>query len=288
MVHDAVINSGIHDLVAANGAVPLPLDCSAGRRRRAGPALRALGRRRRDPARRRGRARPPATSSRCCCAPTAAAPTRWSSISSTTCSRTTRTPCSRATVTAAAAGYVTRVQAFLHAVRGYREARRVASPTPRRRASGAVPGAAPHAARALRAAGRRCRCAHNRDRTFVFGNIGGSGGRFAAAAMRGAGIDARFVGATSRGRPRPAAVRAVRARSACPTSSSGARWPTTSRRAGDTHGPGRLRVREHRPRLSGLPPQPVPGRAADPARAPRLRQAPSRWPTSACCSRTGR
>ncbi|HMK93300.1 MAG TPA: hypothetical protein VK576_09900, partial [Thermoleophilia bacterium] len=38
---------------------------------------------------------------------------------------------------------------------------------------------------------------NNRDRTFVFGNIGGSGGRFCAAAMRGAGLDARFVGATS-------------------------------------------------------------------------------------------
>ena len=37
----------------------------------------------------------------------------------------------------------------------------------------------------------------NRERTFLFGNIGGSGGRFAAAAMRGAGLDARSVGPTS-------------------------------------------------------------------------------------------
>ena len=68
---------------------------------------------------------------------------------------------------------------------------------------------------------------NNRERTFVFGNIGGSGGRFAAAAMRGAGIDARFVG-PPRPRPSTAGARAVRARNACPISSSGAPWPTTS------------------------------------------------------------
>ena len=38
------------------------------------------------------------------------------------------------------------------------------------------------------------------------------------------------------------------------------------------HRRGRPRVRQHRPRLSGLPGQPVPGRPADPARAPRLRR----------------
>ena len=79
--------------------------------------------------------------------------------------------------------------------------------TPARTAPGLPPAGSPRIAWSA-ASSRSRSLRNNRDRTFLFGNIGGSGGRFAAAAMRGAGLDARFVGITS-----PAAL--DRARQGC-------------------------------------------------------------------------
>jgi activator of 2-hydroxyglutaryl-CoA dehydratase/predicted nucleotide-binding protein (sugar kinase/HSP70/actin superfamily) len=96
------------------------------------------------------------------------------------------------------AGYVTRVQAFLHAVRDYQE---------QRAAGGAAGRAAPPRGRdRLRrydeplprslAAGGYAK--------YLFGHLGGSLGRHIAAAMRGRGMDADFVGP-----PDEAALRAA-------------------------------------------------------------------------------
>ena len=68
VIHDAVLDAGVHELVAANGAVPLPVDCYPLPRGRAGDAARALGERRPDAARhgrrRRRRRRVPAAARR--------------------------------------------------------------------------------------------------------------------------------------------------------------------------------------------------------------------------------
>ena len=76
VIHDAVLDAGIHELVAANGALPLPVDCYPTPEDVPGMRARALGQRRpgaaRHGRRRRRRRRVPA----CCSAPTAAGPTR--------------------------------------------------------------------------------------------------------------------------------------------------------------------------------------------------------------------
>ncbi len=100
VLHEPLLNPGIHDLVAANGAIPVPVDCfpvprdvpplarvhwaSAGRMLRASVAAARSG-----------------EASRCSSERTAAARTRSSSISSTTFSRSIRTRCWRRTGTAA-------------------------------------------------------------------------------------------------------------------------------------------------------------------------------------------
>ena len=129
------------------------------------------------------------------------------------------------------AGYVTRVQAFLHAVR--RTARRAAWRRPR-----------PRRVRSRRHALERCErpvglsLRSNRDAAtpLLFGHVGGSlrplcGRRHARRrprrALRGRDLD---------GGARQRSPGAAPARSACPTSSSGAASPASSRSEGDTLG----------------------------------------------------
>ena len=245
VVHDPVISSGIHDLVAGSGAVALPLDCYP--LDAATPALRTVhwaG---------AGETLRAALSAvadgdvfpllLCAygCGPNSLVEHLFDDLLSEYPHTVLETDGH-----GGSAGYVTRVQAFLHAVQGYREAHAAAGDAAsqtgpadaasKSAAEGAgargtgTDGAAARAAGTSRRAGtdaagfaagriaahRLERCEqpvavslrNNRDRTFVFGNIGGSGGRFAAAAMRGAGLDARFVGITS-----PAAL--DRARQGC-------------------------------------------------------------------------
>ncbi len=189
VVHDEVLNSGIHELVAENGAVPLPLDCLP-----AGddvPALRCVHWAGAGETLRAAVAAPdrgdvfPLLLCAYGCGPNSMVEHLFDDLLADYPHTVLESDGH-----GGSAGYVTRVQAFLHAVRGYRETRRIApgavAPSP----------VAPHVlARCERPVGLSLRT--NRDRTFVFGNIGGNGGRFAAAAMRGAGLDARFVGATS-------------------------------------------------------------------------------------------
>ena len=201
VIHDEVINSGIHDLIAANGAVPLPLDCypvaadvpalqcvhwaGAGETLRASVAAATAG----DIY--------PLLLCAYGCGPNSFVEHLFDDLMSDYPHTVLESDGH-----GGSAGYVTRVQAFLHAVHGYREAHRLAD--------GSDDGAS------VVAAHRLARCdqpfflslRNNRDRTFVISNIGGSGGRFAAAAMRGAGLDARHVGLSS-----PAALE--KARQAC-------------------------------------------------------------------------
>jgi predicted nucleotide-binding protein (sugar kinase/HSP70/actin superfamily) len=188
VVHDDVLNSGIHELVAENGAVPLPLDCLP-----AGgdvPALRCVHWAGAGETLRAAVAAPargdvfPLLLCAYGCGPNSMVEHLFDDLLADYPHTVLESDGH-----GGSAGYVTRVQAFLHAVRGYREAHRGAADAP-------PSPVAPHALeRCERPVGISLRS--NRDRTFVFGNIGGSGGRFAAAAMRGAGLDARFVGATS-------------------------------------------------------------------------------------------
>ena len=118
------------------------------------------------------------------------------------------------------AGYVTRVQAFLHSVRRWREtaadgAGAVVEPT-EDSDTGAVAAAAAGRAAAHDATGAGVqerlarldrRLPHSLDagyERFIFGHVGGGLGRHLAAAMRGAGLDASYVG-----EPDAAALRAA-------------------------------------------------------------------------------
>ena len=230
VVHDPVINSSIHDLVAANGAVALPLDCYP--IAAATPALRCVH---------WAGAGETLRAALCAaadgdvfplllcaygCGPNSLVEHLFDDLLSEYPHTVLETDGH-----GGSAGYVTRVQAFLHAVQGYREAHAAESDAARHaRADGENGGDAAECdaadagsdvdevgfAAGTVAAHRLERCEqpvavslrNNRERTFLFGNIGGSGGRFAAAAMRGAGLDARFVGITS-----PAAL--DRARQGC-------------------------------------------------------------------------
>jgi predicted nucleotide-binding protein (sugar kinase/HSP70/actin superfamily) len=104
------------------------------------------------------------------------------------------------------AGYVTRVQAYLHAVRDYREQRAGAD---------ALAGAGAGEARAIASAGAGARLARYDEplprslaatdyTKYLFGHVGGTLGRHIAAAMRGRGMDAEYVGP-----PDEAALRAA-------------------------------------------------------------------------------
>ena len=219
VIHDDVLDAGIHELVAANGAVPLPADCyplpedvpgmqrvhwaSAGQTLRTTAAGAADG----DVY--------PLLLGAYGCGPN-------SMIEHLFADLTEDWPHAvlESDGHGGKAGYVTRVQAFLHSVRRWRE-------TP---ADGASAVARPPEGADLRAgvaaasgrveahdamgAGMQARLArldrrlpHSLDAgydRFFFGHVGGGLGRHLAAAMRGAGFDASYVG-----EPDAAALRAA-------------------------------------------------------------------------------
>ncbi len=219
VIHDAVLDAGVHELVAANGALPLPVDCYPtpegvpGMQRvhwaSAGQALRATA------------------------AGAAAGDVYPLLLGAYGCGPNSMIEHLFADLTedwphavlesdghGGKAGYVTRVQAFLHSVRRWREtavdgAAAVAERPEDADVSAAAAAAAGRAAaQDATAAGMQARLArldrrlpHSLDAgydRFYFGHVGGGLGRHLAAAMRGAGYDASYVG-----EPDAAALRAA-------------------------------------------------------------------------------
>jgi len=182
VMHDPGLNAGIHDLVAANGAVALPVDCyplpggtpdlprvhwaSASASLRVTLAARAAG----DVF--------PLLLGAFGCGPNSFVEPLFADLLEGYPHAVFETDGH-----GGLAGYVTRVQAFLHAVEGYRAAGGGASPADARRlARYAEPPA------------------HSLDAgdgmRVLFGTVGGTLGRQVAAALRGRGIPADFVGPT--------------------------------------------------------------------------------------------
>ena len=192
VIHDTLLDAGIHELVAANGALPVPVDCSAvpgetpGLRRvhwaSAGQSLRAAvaGAQAGDVF--------PLLLGAYGCGPNSMAEHLFADLVEGWPHAVLESDGH-----GGKAGYVTRVQAFLHSVRGWQAGGHQAL-TPER----------------LARYDRRLR--HSLDPgdydRYFFGHIGGGLGKHLAAAMRGAGFDATFVGEAD-----PAALRA--AGSAC-------------------------------------------------------------------------
>ena len=213
VIHDAVLDAGIHELVAANGAVPLPLDCypvpedvpglqrvhwaSAGQTLRATAAGAAAGH------------VFPLLLGAYGCGPN-------SMIEHLFADLTEDWPHAvlESDGHGGKAGYVTRVQAFLHSVRRWRDASvEVAGEHEAAEAAAGPPAQVP-AEHSAAGAGLQARLArldgtlpHSLDAgydRFYFGHVGGGLGRHLAAAMRGAGYDASYVG-----EPDAAALRAA-------------------------------------------------------------------------------
>ena len=219
VIHDAVLDAGVHELVAANGAIPLPVDCypmpgdvpgmervhwaSAGQALRATAAGAAAG----DVY--------PLLLGAYGCGPN-------SMIEHLFADLTEDWPHAvlESDGHGGKAGYVTRVQAFLHSVRRWREtaADGAAAVTGLPQSADVTGAAAAAAGRAAAqdatGAGMQARLArldrrlpHSLDAgydRFFFGHVGGGLGRHLAAAMRGAGFDATYVG-----EPDAAALRAA-------------------------------------------------------------------------------
>ncbi len=188
VLHDAVLDAGIHDLVAANGAVPLPVDCYpvpadvpglhrvqwAG----AGQTLRAVAAGMAD-----GDVFPLLLGAYGC-GPNSMVEHLVDDLAGDWPHAVLESDGH-----GGKAGYVTRVQAFLHSVRGWRAGR-----------ADAAQGAAPDGRRSLAQRLERYErplphslVEDGYDR-FFFGHVGGGLGRHLAAAMRGAGLDATYVG----------------------------------------------------------------------------------------------
>ncbi len=286
VIHDAVLDAGIHELVAANGALPLPVDCfptpddAPGMRRvhwaSAGQSLRATtaGASAGDVY--------PLLLGAYGCGPN-------SMIEHLFADLTEDWPHAvlESDGHGGKAGYVTRVQAFLHSVRRWREtaadgAAAVTAPQEGADFSAAATAAAGRtAAHDVTGAGMEARLArldrrlpHSLDAgydRFYFGHVGGGLGRHLAAAMRGAGFDASYVG-----EPDAAALRAAGAACSgkeclpyqliwgtlCPVPCRGGAAPRRQEGA----------LSQRRQRLPGVPSQPVPAHRADLARAPRPRR----------------
>jgi predicted CoA-substrate-specific enzyme activase len=189
VIHEAMLDAGIHELVAANGGLPLPVDCypvpsDVSKLKRvhwagAGPTLRAAA------------------------AGAAAGDVFPLLLGAFGCGPNSMIEHLFADVVAdrphavlesdghgGKAGYVTRVQAFLHSVHGWRggEHPPLAAGERLARYDRSLP-------RSLERGGY--------DR-YYFGHVGGGLSRHLAAGMRGAGFDARHVGA-----PDAAALRAA-------------------------------------------------------------------------------
>ena len=286
VIHDAVLDAGVHELVAANGALPLPVDCYPtpedvpGMQRvhwaSAGQALRATA------------------------AGAAAGDVYPLLLGAYGCGPNSMIEHLFADLTedwphavlesdghGGKAGYVTRVQAFLHSVRRWREtaadgAAAVTEPPEGADFSAAAAAAAGRAAaQDATGAGMQARLArldrrlpHSLDAgydRFIFGHVGGGLGRHLAAAMRGAGYDASYVG-----EPDAAALRAAGA--AC----SGKEclpyqliWGSFARFLDAGGGAARRQegaLPQRRQRLPGVPRQPLPAHRADLARSARPRR----------------
>jgi activator of 2-hydroxyglutaryl-CoA dehydratase/predicted nucleotide-binding protein (sugar kinase/HSP70/actin superfamily) len=191
VIHDDVLDAGIHELVAANGALPLPVDCFPvpaglpGVRRvhwaSAGQTLRATaaGAMRGDVY--------PLLLGAYGCGPNSMVEHLFADLVDDRPHAVLESDGH-----GGRAGYVTRVQAFLHSVRAWRAAHRRDGTTPRD--GGGAPAALPEAR--LQRFDRPL--PHSLDGgydRFYFGHVGGGLGEHLAAAMRGAGYDASFVGA---------------------------------------------------------------------------------------------
>ena len=185
VLHEPLLNPGIHDLVAANGAIPLPVDCfpvprdvpplarvhwaSAGRMLRASLA-----------AARRGDVFPMLVGAYGC-GPNSFVEHLFNDLFEEYPHTVLETDGHGGT-----AGYVTRVQAFLHSVHAYQAER------------AALGDAAVDPVSAARLARYDEPMPHSfdardHDGPIYFGNAGGSLGRQVAAAMRGRGMDAVAV-----------------------------------------------------------------------------------------------
>jgi predicted CoA-substrate-specific enzyme activase len=219
VIHDAVLDAGVHELVAANGAIPLPVDCyptpegvpgmqrvhwaSAGQALRATAAGAAAG----DVY--------PLLLGAYGCGPNSMIEHLFADLVEDWPHAVLESDGH-----GGKAGYVTRVQAFLHSVRRWREtaadgAAAVSKPPEGADFSAAATAAAGRAAaQDATGAGMQARLArldrrlpHSLDAgydRFYFGHVGGGLGRHLAAAMRGAGFDASYVG-----EPDAAALRAA-------------------------------------------------------------------------------
>ena len=234
VIHDAVLDAGVHELVAANGALPLPVDCyptpddvpgmqrvhwaSAGQALRATAAGAAAG----DVY--------PLLLGAYGCGPNSMIEHLFADLVEDWPHAVLESDGH-----GGKAGYVTRVQAFLHSVRAatrpsraclrrlcarWREtaadgagavaelpevadSRRPPRPLPAARRRTTPP--APACRRASRASTGACPTAWTPATTAsIFGHVGGGLGRHLAAAMRGAGYDASYVG-----EPDAAALRAA-------------------------------------------------------------------------------
>ncbi|NLE22685.1 MAG: hypothetical protein GX624_07905 [Actinobacteria bacterium] len=213
VIHDVVLDAGIHELVAANGAVPLPADCyptpedvpglrrvhwaSAGQTLRATAAGAAAG----DVY--------PVLLGAYGCGPN-------SMIEHLFADLTEEWPHAvlESDGHGGKAGYVTRVQAFLHSVRRWRDVSAEVAGGQEAAEAAAGPPARVPAEHVESGAGLQARLArmdrplpHSLDGgydRFYFGHVGGGLGRHLAAAMRGAGFDASYVG-----EPDAAALRAA-------------------------------------------------------------------------------
>ena len=216
VIHDAVLDAGVHELVAANGAVPLPVDCyptpddvpglqrvhwaSAGQALRAAAAGAAAG----DVY--------PLLLGAYGCGPNSMVEHLFADLTEDWPHAVLESDGH-----GGKAGYVTRVQAFLHSVRRWRETP-ASSPVAKTGAAGSGAGGvadagsvAAHEATGAGLGTRLARLDRPLPRSldagyerFIFGHLGGGLGRHLAAAMRGAGYDAIFAG-----EPDAAALRAA-------------------------------------------------------------------------------
>ena len=187
VIHDAVLDAGIHELAAANGALALPVDCypvpddlpglsrvhwaSAGQTLRASAAGAMAG----DVF--------PLLLGAYGCGPNSMIEHLFADLMEEWPHAVLESDGH-----GGKAGYVTRVQAFLHSVRAWRADRRETLPASR---LARFDRPLPHSLDA------------GYDRLF-FGHLGGGLSKYLAAAMRGAGYDATFVG-----EPDAAALRAA-------------------------------------------------------------------------------
>ena len=192
VIHDEVLDAGIHELAAANGALPLPVDCypvpadvpglrrvhwaSAGQTLRATAAGAVTG----DVF--------PLLLGAYGCGPNSMIEHLFADLVDDWPHAVLESDGH-----GGKAGYVTRVQAFLHSVRAWRAAH------PRGNGRAALPEA--RLERFDRPLPRSLDGGYDR---FFFGHVGGGLGEHLAAAMRGAGFDASYVG-----EPDAAALRAA-------------------------------------------------------------------------------